>query len=803
MPYLNLPRALLLLVLLALPLRPGDVPLAQAEPPTHAQTLYRDGELLVKFKDAQAARAAAVHGMLGARRLAGGARWLHRVELPAGMSVDAARRWYEGRPEVEYAVPNYLVRKATVPNDPHFLQQWGLYNTGQTVNGITGAAGVDIGAPSAWERHVGDGAVIVAVLDTGIDYQHPDLADNVVAGKDFANGDDDPMDDDADGHGTHVAGIIGARGNNGVGVAGVNWRVKLMPLKVLRADGYGDTAAIVAAIDHAIAQGARIINASYAYPCGAALVRPELEALQRAQSAGVLVVAAAGNDACDNDVAPTYPASHPLNNLLSVGASDAYDGRASFGRASASSIGARSVHLFAPGKNIYSTVRMSLGGYAFEDGTSMAAPHVSGAAALLMSYRPTLGMREVREILLKSARPRETLRGLAVTGGRLDLAGALAMDLNAQTPVQPSHLRATRRDDRRIDLTWVDDSTIETGYRVEWRGDPANETYTPLQGLRADATSFAHEPVDAGEGTYNGYRVYAVNARGDSAATAEVRIVQRPAAPTGLAASLSGQTVILTWADNSRHESSYRVERAKGNGAFVEIASLPANTQRHEDAGLEFGSEYHYRVRAHNAATGFSQPSATVSVTPREEREERGGTQVGCFIATAAYGSALHPKVEALRRFRDHVLLPNALGRALVQTYYRASPALARQVAERAWLRQVVRALLWPVVLLAQWWVPEAQAGAFFKPGKESDVTEALPAERQALVKFNPSVDDAARERVLRARGALHWRQLHGPLYVVEFADRPTRDQALAPLAAQPEVEYAEPNQVAGRPRVR
>jgi serine protease len=625
-------RVLLLLAMSLLPLQSGMQSHAEAGSPAETQPTYRDGELLVRFKAGASARAAKVHANARTQSIGRFGR-LEHVRLAAGMDVAGMQRWYASQPDVEYAEPNYIVRKSAVPDDPHFNLQWGMRNTGQIVEGIAGTAGADINAADAWDRHTGNGTVVVAVVDTGIDYVHPDLAPNIwanpgeiagdsvdndgnskvddIRGWDFANNDADPMDDDVDSHGSHVAGIIGAAGNNGLGVSGINRNIKLMPLKVLRADGLGDIANIVAAIDYAIAKGVAVINASYAFDCGTAPSQSERDALDRARTAGILVVLAAGNDGCDSDTQPTYPASHALNNILSVGASDQFDVRAQF-RTSSSNFGAQSVHLFAPGKNVYSTLRgisgNYLNSYGDESGTSMAAPHVSGSAALLKSYRPTLNMFEVREILLKTSDAKAALAGLAVTGGRLNIGAAMDYNLATSTPMQPSHLAASKVNDSRIDLSWLDDSTVETGWKLEYRSDPNSISFVSRATLAAATLSYQDSAVLAAEGTYHGYRVRATNSIGDSAPSAEVKVITPPLAPDNLQASGSGTTLSVSWSDRSARETSYHLERAITGQLFSEIASLPANTTQFEDSGLTIGTEYRYRARAHSGTAGYSDP---------------------------------------------------------------------------------------------------------------------------------------------------------------------------------------------------
>ncbi len=318
-------------------------------------------------------------------------------------------------PAVRVAEPDYALRAEQLPNDPRFGSLWGLHNLGQT----GGTADADIDAPEAWGTTTGSADVVVAVIDTGVDYEHPDLRDNIlrdasgrVVGYDFANGDDDPMDDN--GHGTHCAGTIGARGDNGVGVVGVSPNVKLMPLKFLGADGGGWTSDAIGCVDFARQNGARIMSNSWG---GGGYSRLLLEAIQRANSAGILFAAAAGNEEEDNDQVPHYPSSYQVPNVVSVAATDDRDRLASF-----SNYGSRNVHLAAPGVDILST--LPGGAYGSYSGTSMATPHVSGAAALVLAANPALGVTGLKARLLDGVDRVPSLQGKVLTG-RLNAAAAV------------------------------------------------------------------------------------------------------------------------------------------------------------------------------------------------------------------------------------------------------------------------------------------------------------------------------------------------------------------------------------------
>jgi subtilisin family serine protease len=312
---------------------------------------------------------------------------------------------------------------AAVRPDPDRAGQWALQGDSP------------MGAASAWAQITG-GDVTVAVVDTGVDLSHRDLVANLwtnpgeipgngvdddadgfvddVNGVDLLNHDGDPSDDN--GHGTHVAGIIAARGGNGIGVAGVAWRARIMAVKVLGPDAAGDMATVAAGIRYAVAHGARIVNLSLTGPSPG----PDLEAaLAQAQAAGVLVVAA-GNTHADDDAAPTYPAALTAPDLVTA---TSVDQRGAL--APTASYGPISVDLAAPGEDILSTARG--GGYELRSGTSMAAAQVSGALVLLASARPDLGWQALRAALLGGARP----SALPVAAGRLDVAAALRTVLPA------------------------------------------------------------------------------------------------------------------------------------------------------------------------------------------------------------------------------------------------------------------------------------------------------------------------------------------------------------------------------------
>src|SRR2546428_8180263 len=339
------------------------------------------------------------------------------------------------RSDVEYAEPNYIVHTTAIPNDPRFGELWGLQNTGQTIQGFPGIPGADISAAAAWDISTGSRANVAAVIDTGIDYRHPDLAANVwsapvaftvtIGGQSItcpagSHGFNaitnvcDPLDDNN--HGSHVSGTIGAVGNNGTGVVGVNWTASIMGSKFLDASGSGTTADAINAIEFAVQAKAafaatgganvRVLSNSWG---GGAFSQALLDEINRANANDMLFVAAAGNSGTPNDLFPEYPASYNAPNVVAAAATDNTDSLAFF-----SNYGPSSVHLGAPGIDVLSTTVGS--NYAYLSGTSMATPHVSGAALLVLS-KCTLNTAGLKTLLLSNVDPISSLAGSVSPGG--------------------------------------------------------------------------------------------------------------------------------------------------------------------------------------------------------------------------------------------------------------------------------------------------------------------------------------------------------------------------------------------------
>ena len=431
---------------------------------------FVEGELLVKFSDGLSAQDVdAAMARIGAQTIEQLSFVdVHHLKITSDKSVEKAVEEFAALPNVVYAEPNYIYTTQVTPNDPRFPELWALENTGQT----GGLAGADISATAAWELTTGSEEVIVGVIDTGIDYTHEDLAANIYTnpgedawanpndpssgdgedndgngfvddwkGWNFVSNSNNPYDDNM--HGTHCAGSIGAVGNNGVGVVGVNWRVKLVPIKFLDSRGSGSSANAIKAIEYADSLGVHIMSNSWG---GGAFSQSMENAIKEANKDGILFVAAAGNDGTDNDAIDHYPSNYTVENVVAIAASDHSDNRALWGggvddgcgfvcsnavaATPGSNYGKTTVDLAAPGKNILSTVPGN--SYATLSGTSMAAPHVAGVAALLLSVDPNLTVSELKTALFTTVDVLDDFTNKVATNGRVNAHAAV----QSVTPVQ-------------------------------------------------------------------------------------------------------------------------------------------------------------------------------------------------------------------------------------------------------------------------------------------------------------------------------------------------------------------------------
>lgn len=443
---------------------------------------------------------------------------VYTVSLDESTPVEEVAKELSKSQEIEYAEPNHLYyTNQTMPNDPDFNKLWGLHNTGQT----GGANDADIDAPEAWAINTNSSQVTVSVIDTGIDYNHEDLTSNIwlntneitnnaidddnngytddVRGWDFVNNDNNPMDEN--GHGTHVAGTIGAVGNNGKGVVGVSRHVKLMPLRFLGANGSGSATNAAKAVYYATLMGAKVTNNSWG---GGAYNQTLFNAIQEANAAGSLFVAAAGNSSKDTDTGAQYPAGYDLPNIISVAATDHNDSLAYF-----SNYGQNSVDISAPGVGILSTVPFAnkLGcsnqqpppqnpNYCAISGTSMAAPHVAGAAALVFAKFPNLPALRIRQILLSTTDAIPLLGGKVATGGRLNVYNAVTANDFLYSPKQ-LHVTVDRNTvvTRKVSLTnnGQQNITWAASSSVSWATiNRASGTINPLSDTVLDITIDTH-----------------------------------------------------------------------------------------------------------------------------------------------------------------------------------------------------------------------------------------------------------------------------------------------------------------------
>lgn len=377
------------------------------------------------------------------------------------------------------------------PNDTDFSMQYGLDNDGQS----GGTVDADIDAVEAWEIHTGSKDVLVGVLDTGIDYNHPDLFENYWSnpgetgldqngqdkrsngidddnngyvddwrGWDFINNDNDPLDDNN--HGTHCAGIIGARSNNGIGISGVNWNVSMVGLKVFDSEGLTTTDAIVGAIEYATSIGVDLTSNSWG---GGAYSQLIYDAIKKAEENGILFVAAAGNSSQNTDEEIIYPSGYEIDNIISVASTDHNDNISDF-----SNYGIRTVDVAAPGTDIYSTVIND--DYSMMSGTSMAAPHVAGIAALIMGAYPGISYKEVKARILYNTDMKESLFDKVWTGGRVNAYLSLEKK-DYIAPSKPEDLRITKAGISTLEVSYLragddDKEGAAIGYEVRVSESP-------------------------------------------------------------------------------------------------------------------------------------------------------------------------------------------------------------------------------------------------------------------------------------------------------------------------------------------
>ena len=627
---------------------------------------YVPGEVLVQFKNtvtdleiAEAFRRGQLnliehvrtpamedHGQIGLTRTA--------TTLP----VQAAIRALANLPGVEFAEPNWVITRLAESNDPYYTGGWlwGMYGDdlpspiGPT--GTTNPYGTQ--AEKAWALgFTGSRDVYVGIIDGGAQLDHEDLAPNIWTnpGEIPGNGIDDDGDgyvDDVHGwnaadnnggvydpngdHATHVSGIIGAVGGNGIGVAGINWNVTLIYGQIFKTNTAGVYGA-VQAIDYMTAlktrKGLNIVALNHSWG-GGGFSQSVLDALTRSAQAGILSVCAAGNSTNNNDVSPSYPASYDTtawagyNAIISV-TSITKDGTL----ATYSNYGLTNVDLGAPGgqylgpthipeQEIVSTV--SSNSYAFMRGTSMAAPHVSGALGLYASVHPGSTPQQTRtDLLTTGVRPLTALNGITVTGGALDVGALMTVPTNSlAAPNAPASVQVAIGAGGRVDLNWIDQSANELGFAIE--RSSGGQPYILVATVGANYTNYSDWTVSPN--TANAYRIRAYNAGGSSAyaisSTVSTPNWSVPTAPTSLTASAQAKGGVgLAWSDRSSNEGGFLIERKTGSsGAWQTLATVTANTTRYTDTTTVSRTTYYYRCHAYNIA-GISTASNEVTATAK------------------------------------------------------------------------------------------------------------------------------------------------------------------------------------------
>jgi subtilisin family serine protease len=764
--------------------------------------IFSPGEILVKFKEGIPEKIKhRIHLQFGLSLIRSfPASGVQHLGLPPSVPVKEALRCYRQNPNIEFAEPNYIIYACQVfpndpafdPGDPNYGMLWGLHNFGQTVGGKSGLPGADINAPDAWEISTGAEEVIIAVIDSGVAYSHPDLAANMWTnpgedpwldphnpttgngvdddgnggpddwrGWDFVDGDNDPMD--YNGHGTHVAGIIAAIGDNGEGITGVMWKAGIMPLRILDVDGMGTISNAIHAIEYAVRKGARVINASW---ITANFSQSLFRAIQICQSNGVIVVAAAGNNANNTDESPFYPASYDLPNIISVAATNQSDNLASF-----SNWGPFTVDVAAPGVTIYSTWPSwySIGGLfpddiEFDAGTwstggttqwaivdneykspthcwtdSPSGNYANDTDSWLMLPGIDLSKKGMSRLTYHLRMKTEAYRdflyveaslngitwtnihgpGVGYTGSTGDEFVKITDDISAYDgqPMVYIRFRMVTDSQNTFDGVYIDDVDI-ISISHTYEGDEfqflqgtsmaaphvsglaglllASYPTLPLDELRWRILNGADELAGLTGKMATGGRINANNS------------LRLPAAPRGLSVFAASETEVeLNWFDDSVDEQGFTIERRAPGEGYVEIARVDPDTTGYTDADLGDGTSYSYRARAYNSYgnSGYSNEAGTASSSSGGGigLAGGGGGGGGCFVATAAYGSPLADEVWILRELRDVYLLRNQVGKIIVSLYYRYSPALAHRISGNQMARKAARIGLYPIVTLSKW----------------------------------------------------------------------------------------------------
>lgn len=546
---------------------------------------FAPGRLLVRFKDGIAmsatANALADYGATSLGSLY--ASPVQLLQVPAGQELALMER-LKADARVEYAEPDSLFHTTVVPNDPSYGSQWGLPK---------------IEAPGAWNISTGSDTVIIAILDSGVDLNHPDLSGKLVAGYDFI--DDDSIPQDLKGHGTHVAGISAANSNNGVGGAGVAWGARIMPVRVLDASGSGTVSTVVNGINWAYTHGAKILNLSL----GGTTNSPTMEtAVNNAYAAGSLVIAAAGNcgdsnysfNGCTSMNQTSYPAGYA--NTFAVAATTSSDTRSSF------STQASYVDIAAPGSSIYSTYYNDT--YTSKDGTSQAAPFVSGLAALIWSVKPGYTQAQVRQVIEATAVDLGTAgTDIAFGAGRINALAALqTITLIAPTLSSISN----PENDGNYTINWNTVSSA-TGYELQ------EDVSTSFSSPTTRYSGANNQLVVSGQAVGNWYYRVRATIGGVKSAwsnTVSTQVVPSATALAAISNPTSADNYLVDWSDVPG-ATSYRLEQSPNNTFTSVTVRYIGPVSQYQVTG-QAGGTWYYRVFSLAGAL-VSTASNTVSTT--------------------------------------------------------------------------------------------------------------------------------------------------------------------------------------------
>jgi subtilisin family serine protease len=588
---------------------------------------YRDGIILVGFEpnvpvERQGLIVASV-GAIESHTIGQGTHVLHVAPGRVDVTIKALQQFKE----VRYAEPDYVQHPNGVPNDPSFPLQWGFQNTGNVVNGVRGTTGADERAVAAWGVTTGSKSVVVAVVDTGISYNHPDLAANVWSNPGGINGCPagthgynvltatcDPLDDDTayGGHGSHVAGIIGAVSNNGAGIAGVNWQTNILAVKWVSFNNDGNTSGLITALQWVInAKKAginiRVVNDSATWP-GTAFSQALSDELDALGTNDILFVTAAGNTAQNNDTVPRYPCSYARANMICAAASDQSDHLWS-----SSNYGISTVDLAAPGVNIYSTLK-GAGTYGYISGTSMSAAQVSGAAALVLSqgYK---SVADLKTIIVNAVDPLPAFTSVTRTGGRLNICKAIAgCSANAPANTAAPVISGVARAGNSLSVSNGSWTNSPTSYSYQWqRCNSSGGGCAAISG----ATASGYGVATADVGFTLRCAVTARNSAGSASASS---------APTAL---VTGPVTIGTTAlPNGVVGSAYTATLSASGGSTpyswsISSGSLPAGVSLSATTGVISGTP---------TTTGTSTFTAKVT----DASAQTASSSLSIAVATAA-----------------------------------------------------------------------------------------------------------------------------------------------------------------------